>query len=291
MTDEPVSSPQIRDVRVLRIAAVTVAASLIAWWPAFTLGVYGTIFFEQIFALWAAATATFLVAVLMLGRRAWTQPAMYSLLVPSAWIILTWLTSTADNNGMQDFLFWFGVVVTILGFPEMNRYRYDVIVHKTPAPVRSLASTPTWTWTECAGAGGFDTRLTSERPAAVRIVEIPRAGLITDVHIEQALAAGLPLDDALAQASAAEPPDTVTPEQLHRLGEAIGYRVAVTWGARPGTLDAVFITANDAELQRIRVSPTFTWPPPRPAKASPTRTTPQQHQDQRGASAVERTTA
>ena len=134
---------------------------------------------------------------------------------------------------------------------EMNRYRYDVIVHKTPAPVRSLASTPTWTWTECAGAGGFDTRLTSERPAAVRIVEIPRAGLITDVHIEQALAAGLPLADALAQASAAEPPDTVTPEQLHRLGEAIGYRVAVTWGARPGTLDAVFITANDAELQRI----------------------------------------
>ena len=134
---------------------------------------------------------------------------------------------------------------------EMNRYRYDVIVHKTPAPVRSLASTPTWTWTECAGAGGFDTRLTSERPAAVRIVEIPRAGLITDVHIEQALAAGLPLADALAEASAAEPPDTVTPEQLHRLGEAIGYRVAVTWGARPGTLDAVFITANDAELQRI----------------------------------------
>ncbi len=93
--------------------------------------------------------------------------------------------------------------------------------------------------------------MTSQRPAAVRIAEIPRAGLITDVHIEQALAAGLPLADALAQASAAEPPDTVTPEQLHRLGETIGYRVAVTWGARPGTLDAVFITANDAELQRI----------------------------------------
>jgi hypothetical protein len=72
---------------VLRLAATTVAASLMAWWPAFTLGVYNTIFFEQIFALWAAATAAFLVAVLMLGRRAWAQPALYSLLVPSVWML------------------------------------------------------------------------------------------------------------------------------------------------------------------------------------------------------------
>ena len=31
---------------------------------------------------------------------------------------------------------------------ELNRYRYDVIVHKTPAPVRSLATAPTWAWTD-----------------------------------------------------------------------------------------------------------------------------------------------
>jgi hypothetical protein len=137
MTDEPVSSPQIRDVRVLRIAAVTVAASLIAWWPAFTLGVYGTIFFEQIFALWAAATASFLVAVLMLGRRGWTQPALYSLLVPSVWMILTWLTTAPDNNGGQDVLFWFGVVVTILGFPSMAALLVVVVVPGSESVRRS----------------------------------------------------------------------------------------------------------------------------------------------------------
>ncbi len=79
----------------------------------------------------------------------------------------------------------------------------------------------------------------------MRVTEIPRAGLITDVGIEQALAAGLPLAEALAQATATATPDTATPEQLHRLGETTGYHVAVTWGAQPGTLDAVFITPTD----------------------------------------------
>ena len=128
---------------------------------------------------------------------------------------------------------------------ELNRYRYDVIVHKTPTPVRSLATAPTWTWTDCAGLRGLHTRLISQRPDAVRITGIPRTGLLTDVHIEQALAAGLPLPDALAQATATATPDTATPEQLHRLGETTGYHVAVTWGAQPGTLDAVFITPTD----------------------------------------------
>lgn len=121
MASEPAAPPpQISEnVRVLRLAVTTVAASLIAWWPAFTLGVYRTVFFEQIFAVWAASTATFLVAVLMLGRRAWTQPALYSLLVPSVWMMLTWLTTAADNRVEEDVLFWFGVVVTLLGFPAM----------------------------------------------------------------------------------------------------------------------------------------------------------------------------
>jgi hypothetical protein len=97
------------DRDVLRLAATTVAGSLLAWWPAFTIGVYKTIFFEQIFALWAATTAAFLVAVLMLGRRAWAHPALYSLLVPSVWMLVTWLTP-ADGRGFgHDVLFWTGV--------------------------------------------------------------------------------------------------------------------------------------------------------------------------------------
>ena len=128
---------------------------------------------------------------------------------------------------------------------ELNRYRYDVIVHKTPTPVRSLAVAPSWAWAQCAGLGGLHTRLISQRPATVRVTGIPRAGVITDVGIEAALAAGLPVADALAQATAAATPDAAVPEELHRLGETTGYHVAVTWGAQPGTLDAVFITPTD----------------------------------------------
>ena len=130
---------------------------------------------------------------------------------------------------------------------ELSRYRYDVTIHKTPAPVRSLATAPGWAWTQCAGLGGLHTRLMSQRPTAVRVTEIPHAGVITDVGIEQALAAGLSQEDALAQAAATATPDAATPEQLHRLGETTGYHVAVTWGAQPGTLDAVFITPTDPE--------------------------------------------
>ncbi|OWL89604.1 hypothetical protein B7435_34005, partial [Mycolicibacterium peregrinum] len=54
--------------------------------------------------------------------------------------------------------------------------------------------------------------------------------------MEQALAAGRSPGEALPV-----PADTVTPEQLYRLGEDDGYQVAVTWGTEPGTVDAVFI--------------------------------------------------
>ena len=61
---------------------------------------------------------------------------------------------------------------------ELNRYRYDIVIRKTPAPVRSLAAAPTWTWPEFAGLLGLHAQLASQRPTAVRITEIPRAGLL-----------------------------------------------------------------------------------------------------------------
>ena len=86
----------------------------------------------------------------------------------------------------------------------------------------------------------------------MRITGIPRAGVITDVGIEPALAVGLPVADALAQVTATATPDAAVPEELHRLGETTGYHVAVTWGAQPGTLDAVFITPADPSGQHTR---------------------------------------
>ncbi|MGW4101576.1 amino acid adenylation domain-containing protein, partial [Mycobacterium sp. NPDC004974] len=131
---------------------------------------------------------------------------------------------------------------------ELTRYRYDVIIHKAPAQVCSLAGAPDWAWTECAGLSGLSAELTARRPSTARVSSIPRTGVIADVAIEQALAAGLPLAEALVHANTiATAEDVVTPEQLYRLGEAAGYHVGVTWGTQPGTLDAVFIRGSDGE--------------------------------------------
>nr|WP_006241247.1 non-ribosomal peptide synthetase [Mycolicibacterium tusciae] len=135
---------------------------------------------------------------------------------------------------------------------ELTRYRYDVIVHKAsaaPTSLLSLADAPTWTWWEFEGVNELRTRLTTQRPAAVRVTGIPRAGVIADVNIEAALAAGLPVADAVAEAIAIH--HAATPEELHRLGETSGYGVAVTWGAQPGTLDAVFVIPDDVGSARL----------------------------------------
>ena len=125
---------------------------------------------------------------------------------------------------------------------ELTRYRYDVTIHKTPTPVRSLAAAPSWAWTQCAGLSGLHSRLAAEHPAVVRVTDIPRAGLIADVLVEHALAT----DDVVADTGGS--PHPATPEELHRVGAAAGYDVVVTWGAWPGTVDALFITPTDPGL-------------------------------------------
>jgi hypothetical protein len=103
-----------------RVAVTVVAAAAIGWWPAFTLGVYRVIFFEQQFALWAAATTVFLIASLTLRRRAWRRPALWSLLLPSLWLLIAWVLPVGGTSPAHRALFWLGVTVTVLGMPAMG---------------------------------------------------------------------------------------------------------------------------------------------------------------------------
>ncbi|MCV7397564.1 amino acid adenylation domain-containing protein, partial [Mycobacterium paraseoulense] len=148
----------------------------------------------------------------------------------------TWAVNNASADGLDI------EVKRGVSDNELNRYRYDVVIHKAPAKVRSVATAPTWSWTDRAGLDGLRDDLMSLRPAVVRVTDIPQAGVIADVRVQNALAGGLSVADALAQASPDVP--VAVAEELHRIGESTGYRVGVTWGTQPGTLSAVFVDVD-----------------------------------------------
>jgi hypothetical protein len=92
-----------------------IAFSSVAWWPAFTLGAWGTVFFPQVLSLWAVTTAAFVLVVLskeVRGRVGWWALA---LLLPSLWLAL----AIEFAPGSRPELAWLGTAVTLLGAPVM----------------------------------------------------------------------------------------------------------------------------------------------------------------------------
>jgi hypothetical protein len=102
-----------------QLAAACVAGAALGSWPAFTLGVYGVIFFEQHLSLWAASTSVFLALGLAKGPRIWAQPRAGALLLPSLWILITWIIPVGGTSGVYKALFWIGAVITVVGMPAL----------------------------------------------------------------------------------------------------------------------------------------------------------------------------
>ncbi|HQR27407.1 MAG TPA: hypothetical protein PLP61_10250 [Nocardioides sp.] len=125
--DVPEAAPVRLDRETRRVVAISVAASSIGWWPAFTLGVYGVIFFEQHLALWAAATSAFIAVEVSGGRRVLRRVSNYTLLLPSLWLVLIWLLPVTDSTARY-LLFWFGVLVTLLGMPALAAFLVRLLI-------------------------------------------------------------------------------------------------------------------------------------------------------------------
>jgi hypothetical protein len=111
-----------------RVVAAALAGAALGSWPAFTLGVYGVIFFEQHLALWAAATSAFLAMGFSRGLRMWRRPAVLALLLPSLWMVLAWLLPVGGTSGIYQVLFWLGVVITMLGMPALAAFLVRLII-------------------------------------------------------------------------------------------------------------------------------------------------------------------
>jgi hypothetical protein len=109
--EEPAHSDPSRAAGVL-----AVGMSVAIWWPSFTLGAWGSLFFDQKLTVWAAATAALLIVVFhRRGERIRIARAA-ALLVPTLWLVLViFVKDEADFlNPVIDGL---GVAVAFLGFP------------------------------------------------------------------------------------------------------------------------------------------------------------------------------
>ena len=110
--------PNVDTDRIAQATSVAVVATaLVVWWPAFDLGAYGVIFFQQLLALWAASTAIFLVS-LTSGRRARVSwPRRLALLLPSLWLLLAIVLPEVGVKTWSRALFYVAIVLTLAGMP------------------------------------------------------------------------------------------------------------------------------------------------------------------------------
>ena len=98
-------------------SVAVVAAALVVWWPAFDLGAYGVIFFQQLLALWAASTAMFLVSLTAGRRDRVSWPRRLALLLPSLWLLLALVLPEAGAKPWPRALFYVAIVLTLAGAP------------------------------------------------------------------------------------------------------------------------------------------------------------------------------
>ncbi|RFA16362.1 hypothetical protein B7R21_02210 [Subtercola boreus] len=102
-----------------QLGVIVVGMSVAVWWPAFTLGAWGEIFFDTLLSVWAAASAGFVLAMLVPAARrrlGWTS---LTLLLPSLWLVLSLAVPNESENLGVAIVAVVGVLVVLLGVPFM----------------------------------------------------------------------------------------------------------------------------------------------------------------------------
>ncbi|WP_378143781.1 hypothetical protein ACFJGV_10145 [Cnuibacter sp. UC19_7] len=96
---------------------VIVGMSIALWWPAFTLGAWGTLFFDQMLTVWAASVGALVVVLIQPRGRPRVLKAL-ALLVPSLWIVLNLvLVDSEDGDAVTIIVSLVAIFAAILGLP------------------------------------------------------------------------------------------------------------------------------------------------------------------------------
>ncbi len=112
----------------LRTTAIAAAGgSAATWWPAFTLGAYGEVFFEQLLTLWAVSTAVLLCALILGRAQAGVRLRWLTLALPSLWIAVS-IISNAANDVANLALLGVSAVLTLAGAPFLTWVLLRIVV-------------------------------------------------------------------------------------------------------------------------------------------------------------------
>ncbi|OBB23888.1 hypothetical protein A5792_31405 [Mycolicibacterium peregrinum] len=131
---------------------------------------------------------------------------------------------------------------------ELSRYRYEVVLRKGPAPVRSVADLPSESWQRFDGLAALGEYLQSRELPELRVTGVPHAGIWSEVAMARALAeAGDRATVSELRPGTAASIDAPLPHQCHRLGQKLGYRTAVTWSSTAGLVDIVYTYPGDPD--------------------------------------------
>ncbi|WP_378730241.1 amino acid adenylation domain-containing protein [Nocardia brasiliensis] len=156
---------------------------------------------------------------------------------------------------------------------ELTRYRYDVVLRKTPTKALSVAEVPKVSFRD---HDWLRTLLGDRHPDGIRVTGIPHAGLVGQIEATNRIRTGHPVPagartdphaaafEGILGDPAARMGAGLLPEDLHVLGRRLGYTTAVTWSARPDRMDAVFIdnsTAQNRPLTDVYLPPTVVGDP------------------------------
>ncbi len=118
MTAEPAPDAASRArSRYRGIGIVLIGMSGAIWWPAFTLGAWHTLFFDQLLTVWVVATAGFVVVLIQPARPRVKVGRAVALIVPSLWLVLSFTSAPAADDIWGNLFDVLAVVVGLAGIP------------------------------------------------------------------------------------------------------------------------------------------------------------------------------
>ncbi|MGO1508437.1 MAG: hypothetical protein ACTHZW_09885 [Microbacteriaceae bacterium] len=98
-------------------SVVLIGMSVAVWWPAFTLGAWGELFFDQLLTVWVIATVGLVIVAAHPGERRRRWPRIWALSIPTLWLVLAFIDQNTSADLVSIMVTLLGLLVGIIGVP------------------------------------------------------------------------------------------------------------------------------------------------------------------------------